>query len=547
MTPDPNMLPCPHTQCLDLDGLYPAWSLVDPGRLKRLVDFFDNPEAQYPSIVLFIGKKSKTDALKGIFTNNNTTRRSSHGIANLHVDLGTTTSAHPLIFADCTLNAVCTGLVDAWNACHDSHHYPIGEDSESTSMRLNDIVSRIHVNLLLPFTHVVWLFASDMGGNRACVSYVESWLRIEGSMPNTEIRSLPHLVIATNDLGDPGMLVQLECHTKFNLVFGSLTIVNVEASPRATDPSKLFLQAELRRILDQARKDRFQCNLLFSAKHLVQTFSAAIGAFAKCPQKVVNIFSCSGHPGAQVTSAGGHLKAFLSAGVRLGASSNSISEFIASAFLAQGYPPYTHRGDRHSLNWTFTDCLVDYPPEVVFREFFQGQLDALRLPDRLSEVNGIRSQFMMLFDELCPDKPAIVLRRGILAANQSQWKYLQSTTTCFACLFRFSERRLPCGHSMCEDCIESHYPRSRGPYSYSVGSCLLCGIDAKMIIDIKPVTVEPNVGAIDGGGVRGIIALILLKRLQDALDSGHPLRDYFDYFAGTSAGMFLCTTEVALS
>src|SRR4051812_14282383 len=104
----------------------------------------------------------------------------------------------------------------------------------------------------------------------------------------------------------------------------------------------------------------------------------------------------------------------------------------------------------------------------------------------------------MLFDNLCPEKPAIVLRRGILAPNQSQWRHLQSTTTCFACLFRFSERRLPCGHSICEDCIESHYPRSRGVYTYSIGSCLLCGVDAKMTIAIKPVTVEPNVATIDG-------------------------------------------------
>jgi len=64
-------------------------------------------------------------------------------------------------------------------------------------------------------------------------------------------------------------------------------------------------------------------------------------------------------------------------------------------------------------------------------------------------------------------------------------------------------------------------------------------------VALKPITVEPNVAAVDGGGVRGIIALVLLKRLQDTLDSGHPLRDYFDYFAGTSAGRFSSSTSMA--
>lgn len=41
--------------------------------------------------------------------------------------------------------------------------------------------------------------------------------------------------------------------------------------------------------------------------------------------------------------------------------------------------------------------------------------------------------------------------------------------------------------------------------------------------------------AIDGGGVKGVVALALLKKLTAAL--GSPVGDYFDYAAGTSAGM----------
>ena len=47
--------------------------------------------------------------------------------------------------------------------------------------------------------------------------------------------------------------------------------------------------------------------------------------------------------------------------------------------------------------------------------------------------------------------------------------------------------------------------------------------------------------AVDGGGIRGVLALEVLQRIEDLLkaNSGNPdfrLADYFDYIAGTSTG-----------
>jgi hypothetical protein len=52
--------------------------------------------------------------------------------------------------------------------------------------------------------------------------------------------------------------------------------------------------------------------------------------------------------------------------------------------------------------------------------------------------------------------------------------------------------------------------------------------------------------AIDGGGIRGVLALGTLKRIEDILkvESGRPsfrLADYFDYIAGTSTGAIIAT------
>ncbi|EAT76057.2 hypothetical protein SNOG_16569 [Parastagonospora nodorum SN15] len=44
--------------------------------------------------------------------------------------------------------------------------------------------------------------------------------------------------------------------------------------------------------------------------------------------------------------------------------------------------------------------------------------------------------------------------------------------------------------------------------------------------------------ALDGGGVRGLSALMILEQLIEAVDSDAPLKlcDYFDMISGTSTG-----------
>lgn len=42
--------------------------------------------------------------------------------------------------------------------------------------------------------------------------------------------------------------------------------------------------------------------------------------------------------------------------------------------------------------------------------------------------------------------------------------------------------------------------------------------------------------SIDGGGIKGLFAAELLKRLEDRLPNGQAIRDYFDLIAGTSTG-----------
>ena len=48
--------------------------------------------------------------------------------------------------------------------------------------------------------------------------------------------------------------------------------------------------------------------------------------------------------------------------------------------------------------------------------------------------------------------------------------------------------------------------------------------------------------AIDGGGIRGVLALEILARIEEVLGKGRPefrLSQYFDYIAGTSTGAII--------
>jgi hypothetical protein len=116
---------------------------------------------------------------------------------------------------------------------------------------------------------------------------------------------------------------------------------------------------------------------------------------------------------------------------------------------------------------------------------------------------------------------------------------------CYACLFGRPEYVLPCSHTICFDCVKE-FDQSPAETKYPgislIDECMLCKsrdeegwpYRAKYHADLRGVSVL----SLDGGGVRGIIPLSILKRLEETLDLGVPLGELFDLMVGTSAGKF---------
>ncbi|KAK6543076.1 hypothetical protein TWF694_006999 [Orbilia ellipsospora] len=92
----------------------------------------------------------------------------------------------------------------------------------------------------------------------------------------------------------------------------------------------------------------------------------------------------------------------------------------------------------------------------------------------------------------------------------------RSARFCYGCIFGRSEYRLPCDHLICSSCLKE---KDREHEAFVVlKECVICGANEgrgwPVIISINPELTGPRILSLDGGGVRGIIGLRTLERLE---------------------------------
>jgi hypothetical protein len=134
------------------------------------------------------------------------------------------------------------------------------------------------------------------------------------------------------------------------------------------------------------------------------------------------------------------------------------------------------------------------------------------------------------------------LRKVVHRKHNSVWNKLQSNKTCLSCLQSVSDHVLPCGHSYCPRCVqEIAQPSHSFECAFDMAACTLCGNhthNGSHQIQLKPRCAGTRVLTLDGGGIRGIVELALLRALEKEIGLGIQISELFDIIVGTSTGTF---------
>lgn len=114
-----------------------------------------------------------------------------------------------------------------------------------------------------------------------------------------------------------------------------------------------------------------------------------------------------------------------------------------------------------------------------------------------------------------------------------------SHSTCFCCLIAPPEHPLPCSHVICTPCLQAFGTR-KGKFVIELRTCPLWHEQPRIWnkpwqIVSKPPSAGIRILTLDGGGIRGIVELEILRLIQMHLGQT-PLQEFFDLIVGTSTG-----------
>ncbi|KAI0205198.1 hypothetical protein F4808DRAFT_473273 [Astrocystis sublimbata] len=114
-----------------------------------------------------------------------------------------------------------------------------------------------------------------------------------------------------------------------------------------------------------------------------------------------------------------------------------------------------------------------------------------------------------------------------------------SYSSCLCCLRELPECALPCGHVLCLPCVEIYgYRTSRT--TIEIHRCPLHVRDViatpPWVIVTKPRYAGVRTLCLDGGGIRGIIQLHVLREIEKILGSDLPVQLFFDLIVGADFG-----------
>ena len=135
---------------------------------------------------------------------------------------------------------------------------------------------------------------------------------------------------------------------------------------------------------------------------------------------------------------------------------------------------------------------------------------------RTGVLNVVQTRLYEYFDTLTASSTSssASIHLANLRRFHAKWSQVRCNVTCMSCLNRAPEHGMPCGHMLCEPCVQI-YGNESEPWTYRIGSCLFCMAEwsEDIVVGVKPSTYGVSILCLDEGGTRAIIPLMLMKRI----------------------------------
>lgn len=368
---------CKHTQWLGLAANEGDTLLQNTDRLQTLLEDLPDPDEQSPSLLVFIGNRSKAMAIKelaktfsppprygrdsshqhhdewGSKGRTKMNGRRANGEIHLHIHAPSTFSRRPVLLAEGDLPSLDKPRVLTIEKCHETTSRPLLAGSPAVPT-FSESADKIYSRLLSPFTDVFCFFADDVGQLQPIVQRLALWLDLgqPSSLPkSTRPKVLIVVERSGNFHGDDEsasvsfkQMLSEETTIDVSDHFSDIQVLSLAA--RDTDLSNRARHRELFEQLlnfsDQVREARVRTQTLFSAHTFAAFFHHAVIHVAATSVEPFNFISTSRIENPVASDLQEHLVEFLH---RI-KTPQTLLQFaipiIASSFLLDEYPPDMH-------------------------------------------------------------------------------------------------------------------------------------------------------------------------------------------------------------
>jgi hypothetical protein len=350
------MRQCNHSHWLALSSRNNETIFSVSDRATNLFRCLPNIQFQTPTLLVFIGNKSKTLALRELVLLNSKDKAAGkrrNGEIHLHTDPSSVFSDRPILIADSDFSLEARSVTPlSADDCHEvsSTVLPRLRSSVNETSTILKAADNLHLKLLSPFTDIFCFFAADLGGLHPIARRLASWLEIENpsTMPSATHAQVVIVVESSalefRILEEFFQLLQQETDKDISTHFSNVRIVTLlprgSISPQARHRR---LKECLFNISDQVRLARIKSNTSFSAQHFLAFLGHACSHFGAGSSAPFDFIQKSRVNNPVAPDLKNHLVNFLSLIKGPDQLQELAAPLIASSIILDHYPPDMHR------------------------------------------------------------------------------------------------------------------------------------------------------------------------------------------------------------